>query len=305
MHPRNLHKDGYDFTVLVRALPSLSDYLRVNPAGRQTIDFADPNAVKALNAALLKHYYRVSQWDIPAGYLCPPVPGRADYIHHIADLLAESNNGVVPTGNAIRGLDIGTGANLIYPIIGKQLYDWRFVASDIDKKALQAAKLIQSMNAPLNKSIDVRLQTDASCIFSGIVGHQDSFSFSMCNPPFHASEQAASQGSMRKQVNLDRHQRKRKGAGATNSQSKPLQPLNFAGTNNELWCDGGEVGFILRMIEQSAEYARQIGWFTCLVSSKESLKPLYKKLDNCDVSQYTTIKMGQGNKQSRFLAWRY
>jgi 23S rRNA (adenine1618-N6)-methyltransferase len=39
----------------------------------------------------------------------PPIPGRADYIHQIADLLATCNKKVVPTGADIRILDIGVG----------------------------------------------------------------------------------------------------------------------------------------------------------------------------------------------------
>jgi 23S rRNA (adenine1618-N6)-methyltransferase len=40
-------------------------------------------------------------------YLCPPIPGRADYIHLHSRLLAESNNGIIPKGHGIQGLDIG------------------------------------------------------------------------------------------------------------------------------------------------------------------------------------------------------
>jgi 23S rRNA (adenine1618-N6)-methyltransferase len=43
----------------------------------------------------------------------PSIPGRADYIHYIADLLAESNNGIIPR-SWDQGLDIGIGANCIY-----------------------------------------------------------------------------------------------------------------------------------------------------------------------------------------------
>lgn len=78
-----------------------------------SVNFADPLAVKTLNKALLAHFYGVTHWDIPDGFLCPPVPGRADYVHHLADLLADDNGGVVPKQATV--LDIGTGANLIYP----------------------------------------------------------------------------------------------------------------------------------------------------------------------------------------------
>ncbi|MEZ0209061.1 MAG: RlmF-related methyltransferase, partial [Candidatus Paceibacterota bacterium] len=108
LHPLNLHCIEYDFSVLVQAHPTLSQYVRPNAYGGASIDFANPQAVKALNQALLKHYYGVAVWDIPKNYLCPPIPGRADYVHYLADLLAESNLNLAP--EQVRLLDIGTGA---------------------------------------------------------------------------------------------------------------------------------------------------------------------------------------------------
>ncbi|MGY0562929.1 MAG: RlmF-related methyltransferase, partial [Paraglaciecola chathamensis] len=122
MHPRNLHRSGYPMAKLCQSYPALRAHLISVKSGQQSIDFANPDSVKALNAALLIHYYGMSMWDIPAGYLCPPVPGRADYIHGIADLLSAENNGKTPTGSKITGLDVGVGANAIYPIIGSQTY---------------------------------------------------------------------------------------------------------------------------------------------------------------------------------------
>src|SRR3569832_1952774 len=87
-HPRNKHQGRYDFNVLVACNPELQAFLKQNAYQGEPIDFFDPRAVKALNEALLISFYGVSNWNIPADYLCPPVPGRADYIHHIADLLA-------------------------------------------------------------------------------------------------------------------------------------------------------------------------------------------------------------------------
>src|SRR5688572_21763289 len=116
MHPRNRHQARYDFAPLIRTSPELAVFVRPNPYGDESIDFADPAAVTALNRALLKHFYGISYWQIPPGYLCPPIPGRADYIHHVADLLATSHHGSIPHGASVAVLDIGVGANCIYPI---------------------------------------------------------------------------------------------------------------------------------------------------------------------------------------------
>lgn len=307
MHPRNLHKDGYNFKVLIKAHPQLAGFVRSNPLGRQTIDFSNPNAVKALNTALLKHHYKIEMWDIPDGYLCPPIPGRADYIHGIADLIYGHNTNDVKCvkNNKVRGLDIGTGANLIYPIIGKQVYDWQFVATDIDEHSLASASTIQNANKSLLNSVALRHQQNAKAIFAGIIDSQEQFTFSMCNPPFHASEKEAKAGSTRKRENLHKNRVKRGPTGNINNKRYPLSDasLNFSGQHNELWCAGGEVGFILRMIGESEKYKHQVKWFTSLVSKKESLIPIKKYLNDMKTLEVKVVEMGQGSKISRFIAW--
>ncbi len=102
LHPHNPHQGRYDFALLTRALPELAKHTITNPKGEPTINFSDSEAVRVLNQALLAHYYGVKFWDIPEGYLCPPIPGRADYIHYIADLLAQTthvnDDNTPPTG---------------------------------------------------------------------------------------------------------------------------------------------------------------------------------------------------------------
>ena len=123
LHPRNLHRFGYNFELLTLNHPELGEFVFVNEHNIETIDFSNPDAVKALNNALLITNYDIQNWDIPADFLCPPIPGRADYIHYLADLLATTNNGVIPQGETVMGLDIGIGANCIYPISWK-FYLW-------------------------------------------------------------------------------------------------------------------------------------------------------------------------------------
>ncbi len=132
LHPRNQHRDGYDFARLVKQSPTLEAFTLNSPVGDLTINFDDELAVRALNQALLKAHYNINFWDIPTNYLCPPIPGRVDYIHHLADLLASDNNHQIPHGHNIKVLDIGTGANLVYPLTGQSEYGWHFTGTDID-----------------------------------------------------------------------------------------------------------------------------------------------------------------------------
>ena len=286
----------------MQSYPALQQHILTKSDGGKTINFSHPNAVKALNAALLAHYYQIEVWDVPAGYLCPPVPGRADYVHYLADLLAHDNHGVVPTGKSIKGLDIGAGANVIYPIIATRSYDWKMVGTDIDPVSIKSANSIIDSNSVLIDSISIRLQHDQKHIFTGVVKADEQFAFCMCNPPFHQSAEQAKAGSQRKIQNLAKNKTKR---GSRLSTVRSNEVLNFAGQSNELWCEGGELTFIQRMIVESVDYAQQIGWFTSLVSKKENLSSIYKSLRELGITNVKTIDMAQGQKVSRFVAWRF
>jgi len=301
LHPRNKHNGNYDFKTLIETLPDLKPFVGVNKFGngpsdseqaKQSIDFANPEAVRALNKALLKHFYSISYWELPKTNLCPPIPGRADYIHYIADVLAENNNGILPTGNSIKILDIGVGANCIYPIIGHQEYGWTFVGTEVDKPAKLTAENIINHNPELKDSISIRLQQSKRQIFKGIIQPEERFDITICNPPFHNSKEEATKGTSRKLKNL----------GKT-VEGKPV--LNFSGQNNELWCEGGELAFITNMIYESVHFKTQCKWFSSLVSKKENLKALYTVLKKVNAKEVKTIEMEQGNKTSRILVWRF
>ncbi|CAJ1849996.1 Ribosomal RNA large subunit methyltransferase F [Aeromonas hydrophila] len=290
LHPRNRHQAPYDFDALCQRSPELQPFVFINEHGTQTLDFADPAAVKALNKALLALHYGIAHWDLPAGYLCPPIPGRVDYLHRVADLLAESA-GKVPTGKGVRVLDIGVGANCIYPLLGTREYGWRFVGSDIDPVSIKAATLLAKSNG-LGSQIECRLQGKAGDIFQGIVAPRERFSLTLCNPPFHASLAEASKGTERKLRNL--------GKEAT---AKPV--LNFGGQKAELWCEGGEAAFLASMITQSKAFASQCLWFSSLVSKKENLPAAKQGLSRVGARQVRVLEMAQGNKVSRVLAWSF
>lgn len=292
LHPRNPHRFNYDFEQLILAYPGLKEFVFINEHKTETIDFSIPEAVKALNKALLISNYDIQNWDIPSDYLCPPIPGRADYIHYIADLLADSNNTVIPEGETVTGLDIGIGANCIYPIIGNSAYGWSFVGTDIDEKALQNCKTIIGNNPKLIDFISLQSQIEPRFIFKNIILPEDKFAFTICNPPFHNSAEEAAKSALRKVNTL------------TNTKNTKAV-LNFGGQNGELWCNGGEIGFITQMIYESAKYPLQCFWFTTLVSKKDNLKNIYKILNKVGAVEIKTIDMAQGQKISRSVAWTF
>jgi len=292
LHSRNLHRDKYNFSLLVENFKELSNFVFINNHGVQSVDFSNPDAVIALNKALLYTYYDVTFWDIPQNYLCPPIPGRVDYIHYLADLLAESNNGIVPNLNTVIGLDVGIGANCIYPILGNAIYNWSFVGSEIDNNALENCKKIIKHNPKLIDSISLHQQVNSRFIFKDIILPEDKFAFTICNPPFHSFKEEANKSTLRKINNLEK-----------TKTDKVV--LNFGGKNNELWCDGGEMVFITQMIYESVKYQKQCLWFTTLVSKNSNIKGLYKLLNKVKAVSIKTIEMSQGQKTSRIIAWSF
>ncbi|MCW3076365.1 MAG: rRNA methyltransferase [Bacteroidetes bacterium] len=296
LHPRNKHRRRYNFRELVKSFPDLGMFVKLNEYQDESIDFFNPEAVKMLNKALLKHFYRLDYWDIPAKYLCPPIPGRADYLHHTADLLASCNlgerAGKIPRGAGITCLDVGVGANCVYPIIGHVEYGWSFVGSDIDAVSIASATKIVELNPALTGQVECRLQPNGKHIFTGIIQPGERFDLTICNPPFHTSAAEAQAGSFRKVKNLTQ----RKGA-------KPV--LNFGGQSNELWCPGGEEAFVANMIRESRQFADSCFWFTTLISKSAHLKKVYKALLAVEAIEVKTIPMSQGNKTSRLVAWTF
>lgn len=244
-----------------------------------------PKAVKALNTALLFKYYGIKFWEFPDTNLCPPIPGRVDYIHHLADLIEKPND-----MSNVTVLDIGTGASCIYPILGYAEYQWSFVATDIDKDSLRYAQKIINKNK-LNNFISLRCQNNPSHIFKGILKKEDAFSIAMCNPPFFKSEQDAIKATARKLKGLN------------NAEGSIVR--NFAGKPNELYYKGGEKAFLHNYLYESSLYKEHCIWFTTLVSKKDLIKGLYTSLKKLGAIDIRTINMSQGNKMSRIVAWTF
>ena len=283
LHPENVHQNGYHFSELIEAYPTLKEFVFVNKYGTETINFADPKAVKALNTALLFKHYNIQFWDFPDDNLCPPIPGRVDYIHHLADLLKNSN-----ITKDVKIIDVGVGANCIYPLLGNAVYNWQFLATDIDKKSIDRAEKIVKKN-DLSENIQFKQQKDATQIFQGILNENDKFSATMCNPPFYRSQEEAMQANARKLEGLGNEAKAR----------------NFSGKQQELWYKGGEKAFIHTYLYESSMFKTQCFWYTTLVSKKENVQSIYDSLNKLGATEIKTIPMHQGNKVTRVVGWTF
>ena len=287
MHPKNKHQGKYDLDNLVSINPRLEQYLTTTPRGDQSIDFANPDAVKILNQAILKNSYGIDFWDFPTGHLCPAVPGRAEYIHHIAELLeTESSH------KDITCLDIGTGASCIYPIIAVTEYNWLCIGTDISSVSIKSAQRIIDNNPQLKNRVQLRHQRQRHHIFKHMIEKNESINVTICNPPFYGSAEESISNTKRKQRSLTQP-------------IKSTTKSNFSGTAPELICDGGEKRFISTMIKESHLYRDQVKWFTSLVSKEKNLNPLIGHMKNYKPKDIRTIDINIGNKKSRILAWTF
>jgi len=285
LHLRNVHNNGYNFQELIIKVPELKSFILKNKEGKETIQFANPKAVYLLNKALLLHYYQVDFWDIPQQNLVPSIPGRANYIHYLAELIEDLDK------QQVKILDIGTGASLVYPIIGNALYGWKFIASDIDLQSIRNAQHIIDKNPHLSSQISLRFQANKKDILFNIIQPGEHFDAVICNPPFFKSKSQANAQTLRKLKGLNRSK-------------TPKLINNFAGKSNELWYPGGELSFVLQYIKESRNYKSQVRWFTSLISNENHLKPLQIELKK-SVSNCRIIEMPHGNKKSRILAWTF
>jgi 23S rRNA (adenine1618-N6)-methyltransferase len=279
LHSKNKFKNGYNFDELIIKNPALKEFVAKNQFDTVTIDFSNPEAVRELNKSLIFSLDKISNWNFPKENLCPPIPGRLDYIHYLADLLSLKGEAKI--------LDIGTGATCIYPLLGVSAYDWNFVATDIDLDSLDTAQDIIDDNK-LRSKIELRQQLKEENILKGIIVDGDSFSAVMCNPPFYKSAEEAQGANGRKSRNL--------GNNAVR---------NFAGNNNELWYIGGEKAFLHNYLYESSLYRTSSKWFTSLVSKKENVKSLEKSSKKLGATEFKVIPMQQGNKVTRIVAWKF
>lgn len=295
IHPRNKYSENPpDFNLLASLYPSFQPFVFYTRDGKPRIDWTDFNATRELTKVLLQHDHAVKWW-IPDGQLCPTVPNRSNYIHWIQDLLSSDIIAKINTSgnNRVRGFDIGTGANCIYPLLGASLLGWSFVGSDVTDVALEWAERNVNSNPHISELIEIRKAVDAHQtvdvttdltkdqsghpVLLGTVGDDEHFDFCMCNPPFFESMEEAG-----------------------------LNPRTACGgTSEEMVCPGGERAFIMRIIDDSVVLKQAFRWYTSMVGRKANLKVLVSKLWEVGASVVKTTEFVQGETCRWGLAWSF
>uniref|UniRef100_A0A8D2GWT1 METTL16 n=1 Tax=Urocitellus parryii TaxID=9999 RepID=A0A8D2GWT1_UROPR len=106
MHERNKYKDiPPDFAYLTSKYPDFKQHVQINLNARVSVNFKDPEAVRALTCTLLKEDFGLSI-DIPLERLFPTDLLRLNYIHWVEDLIDHQDS---EKSTLQRGTDIGPG----------------------------------------------------------------------------------------------------------------------------------------------------------------------------------------------------
>ncbi|CAI5789954.1 RNA N6-adenosine-methyltransferase METTL16 [Podarcis lilfordi] len=284
MHARNRYKDKPpDFAYLASKYPEFKQHVQINLSGRVSVNFKDPEAVRALTCTLLKEDFGL-QIDIPLERLIPTVPLRLNYIHWVEDLIAQQD--AAAKDSATWGIDIGTGASCIYPLLGATLNGWYFIATEVDDVCFSFAKKNVEQNnlSNLIKVVKVPQKTlllDALEEESGVV-----YDFCMCNPPFFANQLEA------------------KGVNSRNPRRPPPSSVNTGGIT-EIMAEGGELEFVKRIIHDSLQLKKRLRWYSCMLGKKCSLAPLKEELRIHGVPKVTHTEFCQGRTMRWALAWSF
>ncbi|KAF8304964.1 S-adenosyl-L-methionine dependent methyltransferase [Clavulina sp. PMI_390] len=244
----------------------------------ETIDFG---ALACLTEALLARDFGLSI-SLPEGRLCPPVPNRYHYVNWLQNVMLAYNK----RDEEVWGLDIGTGASAIYPLLAcTKEARWSMIGTDIDELSLQYAR----QNVTLNR-LDERIKIVQTSADRPLLeelrgdGKPTRFAFTMCNPPFYQDEEEISQL----------------------AQLKEFDPYSVCtGAKTEMITEGGEVHFVRRMISESLELRTRCRWFTSLLGKFSSVKEVIEKLRSEKIENYALTEIIQGQTRRWVIAWSF
>ena len=269
-----------DFLTLIKEFPELKKYIlkqNEDNEGEFQFDWSNNELSLLMDKSILNYYFNIKYYDIPKGFLIPPIPSRINYINLINSIITKLIKDI-DIKNII-GIDIGTGANIIYPILGYSIYKWKFICTEINKEAYNNAKLILQKNN-LENNINIIKQNNKDNIFISILNRENKYIFSMCNPPYYNYEN---------EIKLE--------------DKKRDNEYNF----DEIYYKNGEYGFFQRYFEESICYKNNVFLYTILIGKKINAENIYDKLSSYSdiIKIYNMQKILTGNNVRYIIYWSF
>ena len=268
-----------DFSLLIKKFPELTKYtLLKNEDGEYSFNWSDNKLSLLITKCILDFYFKIKYYSIPNNFLIPPVPSRLNYINLIKTLLISFNILTSKEENEIIGIDIGTGANLIYPLLGYSLYKWKFICSEINNEAFENSIKIIKENK-LEEYIKLIKQKYKNYIFVGIINREKKYTFSICNPPYYDYEDEIKKEDKNKNCEY-----------------------NF----DEIYYKNGEVGFFNKYFQESLCYSKNIFLFTYLIGKKSNAEKIYDQISEDKNIKYCDMKkIKTGNNIRYIIFWTF
>ena len=273
-----------DFLILIKEFPDLKKYIiKQNEEKLEEISFewSNNNLSLLMTKSILDYYFNIKYYNIPKGYLIPPIPSRLNYLNLINKILIKEINSQSRYSSDIIGIDIGTGANIIYPILGNSIFNWKFICSEINDESYNNAKLILEKNN-LENEINLIKQKNKNNIFLNILNQENKYIFSLCNPPYYDYET---------EIKLD--------------EKKRDNEFNF----DEVYYKKGEFGFFQRYFIESTCYKKNVYLFSILIGKKanmENINDIMNTNDNKNIiKKFNIQKIQTGNNLRYIIYWSF
>ena len=278
--------DNIKQNVLSIHYPYIKPYVRINKYLDLDYQWDSNEALILLNKCLFQHYFGVVyNFPVDATFLVPRLPIRLKYLCWIEKIMkAQREKGLREKScyDQVTGLDIGTGANLVQPLIGKSIFDWNFLATEINKESYIQAEKILNQNQEYVNSIELR-KVDKGILKDNIEKNDEKIDFLCCNPPFYSNKE----------------------------QKELIEKTNFVGHDSEIYYKHGEIGFMYDQINDSVEYIEKIGQYTCFIQKIDSVHQIQQKVKSLE-KKYTNLKVHfwiheepLGRISRYFLGWCY
>ncbi|GAB7358999.1 hypothetical protein MBLNU230_g5072t1 [Neophaeotheca triangularis] len=251
------------------------------------IDFQDPEANKQITKTLLKYDFDITA-EFPDDRLCPPVPSRWNYVHWAQELLDTTRDDYKDVADRTRkvvGLDIGTGASAILPLLAcGSRPAWHMYATDIDAKSLEHARKNVALNK-LEDSITVTLtNTDDKIIPLDKLGVEQ-LDIVLFNPPFFVDRADMEAGYKNKVM--------------------PASTI-CTGSDNEMIAKGGDLGFGLRMLEESKVLKTKVKWYTLFMGKYKSVLDLVDAIKAAGIPNFAVAMFQPGKRTQRWgVGWSF
>lgn len=122
----------------------------------------------------------------------------------------------------------------------------------------------------------------------------------MCNPPFYSSRDemlASAETKERPPFSV---------SFPFYITSTILTTQTCTGSEIEMVTTGGEVAFVLRMIEDSLQLRDKVTWYTSMLGKLSSVSVIVEKLIECKNHNYAVTEFVQGSKTRRWaVAWSW